>query len=293
MAAVALSGAAWGIYWIPLRALDEAGVEGVWAIVLFYILPTVLLLPVFLMRRRAFLQGGWTFHLAGILAGTALVLYAGALVFTDVVRALLFYYLTPLWSTLLARAVLGEAITGQRWATIIIALAGLLVILDFDGGLGGALNAGDWMGLASGIVWAGAAVAMKAHHQESGIDFALGYFFWGSFAALGLTVLPLDGAHAMPDWQSVQDVLIWIVPVVAILAIPPAFGVMWGAAILSPGLLSILFMTEISAGTITAAIWADEPFGWREVTGIFLISAAGVFEPLMKLLSRPPAQKPG
>ncbi|MEM8704341.1 MAG: DMT family transporter, partial [Pseudomonadota bacterium] len=154
MFAVAASGAAWGIYWIPLRALDAAGITGVWSIVLFYVLPALLLLPVFIMRRQALLQAGWSFQLAGILAGSALVLYAGALVFTDVVRALLFYYLTPLWSTLLARIVLGETITWQRWVTMAVALAGLLVILNVGSGFSVTLNAGDWMGLASGVVWA-------------------------------------------------------------------------------------------------------------------------------------------
>ena len=258
-------------------------ITGGWSIVLFYVLPALLLLPVFIMRRHALLQGGWSFQLAGILAGSALVLYAGALVFTDVVRALLFYYLTPLWSTLLARIVLGETITWQRWVTMAVALAGLLVILNVGSGISVTLNAGDWMGQASGVVWAIAAVTIKSDAKGNGVDFALGYFFWGSIAALALPLLPLQGAQAMPDWSTIRGVLVWIVPVVAILAIPSAFGVMWGATVLSPGLLAILFMTEISAGAITAAIWAGEPFGWREVTGILLISAAGLFEPVMNL----------
>ena len=32
-------------------------------------------------------------------------------------------------------------------------------------------------------------------------------------------------------------------------------------------------MTEIIFGTITAAIFANEPFGLREIAGVFLISA--------------------
>ena len=47
MLAVALSGPAWGIFWIPLRALGEAGIAGAWAVGLFYALPALLLAPVF------------------------------------------------------------------------------------------------------------------------------------------------------------------------------------------------------------------------------------------------------
>ncbi|MGI9372842.1 MAG: DMT family transporter [Hyphomicrobiales bacterium] len=281
MLAVAISGLAWGVFWIPLRALDAAGIAGVWAVVLFYALPTLLLVPVMYVRRRQVIEGGWSLHFAGMLAGLALVCYAGALVFTDVVRALLFYYLTPIWSTLLARIVIGEVITWRRWGTIGLGLTGLVLILQIDKGFSGSLNAGDWMGLAAGVLWAIAAVLMKSDTGGTGVDFTVSYFIWGSVAALLLTMLPLQEAQSAPNWNTIRDVLSWIVPVVLFLVIPPAFAIMWGETVLSPGLLSILFMTEISAGSITAAIWADEPFGPREISGVILITAAGIWEPLL------------
>ena len=283
MLIVAISGLVWGIFWIPLRALTEAGIAGVWTIVLFYILPALLLLPVMWFRREQIRKAGWSLHVAGMLAGGALVLYAGALVFTDVVRALLFFYLTPLWSTFLARLTIGEAITGRRWGTIVLALIGLFLILRVDTGFSGSLRSGDIMGLASGVVWAMAAVWMKSASSGDGIDFTLSYFAWGSVAALLLTALPLESEQTVPSWGSIRDVLPWVLPVVLILVIPPSFAVMWGATVLSPGLLAILFMTEISAGAITAAIWADEPFGSREIVGVLLITAAGIWEPAQEI----------
>lgn len=286
MLAVATAGAAWGLYWIPLRALDAGGVTGLWAVVLFYLLPTAMLAPVMMLRWPQLRAGGWRLHAGGVLAGASLVFYAVALVYTDVVRALLFYYMTPIWSTFLARAVIGEAITRHRWITIALGVLGLLVILRADQGLGGAFNFGDLMGLASGVIWAGAAVVMNSDEDGSGIDFALSYFFWGSLIVLGLTVLPFPGDQTAPDWATVGAVLPWTIPVVAVLVIPPAFAVMWGATLLSPGLLAILFMTEISAGTITAALWAGEPFGLRELCGVLLITAAGLWEPVQSLRRR-------
>ena len=283
MLVVAMSGLIWGIFWIPLRALTEAGIAGVWAIILFYALPAILLLPVMWFRRRQIREAGWSLHIAGMLAGVALVLYAGALVFTDVVRALLFFYLTPLWSTVLARLTIGEAIAGRRWGTIGLALVGLLLILKMDTGFSGALRAGDVMGLASGVVWATAAVWIKSDTRGNGVDFTLSYFAWGSVAALLLTALPLEDSQTIPDWETMRGVLPWVLPVVLILVIPPSFAVMWGATVLSPGLLAILFMTEISAGAITAAIWADEPFGPREIAGVLLITAAGIWEPVQEM----------
>ena len=48
------------------------------------------------------------------MAGLALTLYTFAFIYTEVVRAMLLFYLTPVWSTVLARLVLGDAITSLR-----------------------------------------------------------------------------------------------------------------------------------------------------------------------------------
>ena len=283
MVSVAAAGAAWGIFWIPLRALDEAGIVGAWAVVFLYVLPTLLLAPIIFLRQRQIVDGGWPLQAAGLLAGVALVCYAGALIFTEVVRATLFFYLTPIWSTLLAWIVLGEPITMPRWATIGLGLMGLLIIVRADTGMSGGLNTGDWMGIASGVIWAAAAVVMKSDEDGNGIDFTLSYFVWGSVAALLLLIVPLEGSGSMPDFETIRTVLLWMVPVALLLVIPPAFAIMWGATVLSPGLVAILFMTEISAAAVTAAIWAGEPFGFRELSGVILISAAGTFEPVLNL----------
>ena len=283
MVSVAAAGAAWGIFWIPLRALDEAGIVGAWAVVSFYVLPTLLLAPIIFLRQRQIVDGGWLLQAAGLLAGGALVCYAGALIFTEVVRATLFFYLTPIWSTLLAWIVLGEPISMPRWATIGLGLMGLLIFVRADTGMSGGLNTGDWMGIASGVIWAAAAVVMKSDEDGNGIDFTLSYFVWGSVAALLLLIVPLEGSGSMPDFETIRTVLLWMVPVALLLVIPPAFAIMWGATVLSPGLVAILFMTEISAAAVTAAIWAGEPFGFREASGVILISAAGISEPVLNL----------
>ncbi|MBT4890684.1 MAG: hypothetical protein HON65_14135, partial [Rhodospirillales bacterium] len=45
-------------------------------------------------------------------------------------------------------------------------------------------------------------------------------------------------------------------------------------------------MTEISVGTITAAIWADESFGFQEIAGVILITGAGLLEVLVIPISK-------
>ena len=83
---VAVAAVLWGIWWIPLRALEAAGLSGDWSSVFVYTIASVALLPVALARRKRFLAGGWPVAAAGILYGAALVTWNHALITGEVVR---------------------------------------------------------------------------------------------------------------------------------------------------------------------------------------------------------------
>jgi drug/metabolite transporter (DMT)-like permease len=68
-----------------------------------------------------------------------------------------------------------------------------------------------------------------------------------------------------------------------VIVVSGVYATMWGAPRLNPAVVGLLFMTEISVGAVTAAIWAGEPFGFREIVGVVLISAAGVTESIWDL----------
>jgi len=276
--ACAYSGVVWGLFWIPLRALDELGVTGAWATALFYLVPALLILPLMLARWRKLVAGGLSLQLTGLVTGVAVVLYADSLIYTEVIRAMLLYYLTPVWSTILARLFLGEPITAVRWLAIALGLAGLLVIFGVDVGAPMPRNVGDWMGLVAGFCWGVAAVRMRGDETNHALEFTSLHFLWGTPAAVLIALLPLSGAHAAPDAATAVSVLPWLVPVLAVIVVPGSFAAMWGASHLNPGIVGLLFMTEISVGTATAAIWANEPFGLREIIGIVLITSAGLAE---------------
>jgi drug/metabolite transporter (DMT)-like permease len=87
----------------------------------------------------------------------------------------------------------------------------------------------------------------------------------------------------MPDWGTAIPSLPWWMILMLIAIVSGPVTSIWGAKYLSPGIVGLLFMTEISVGAVTAALWSGEPFGWREVAGILLISSAGVLESLWEL----------
>lgn len=275
---LAFAAGLWGLYWIPLRALDEAGITGAWATVSYYLIPLAVAGPFMIFRWRRLMAGGWRLFWTSLVGGLALVFYSNSLIFTEVVHAVLLYYLTPIWSTLLGRIILKEVITPARIIAIFVGFAGMFVILGGERGLPIPRNIGDWMALASGILWAVTAVRLRQDKVNEAEELTFAYFLVGAAVALAATLIPDGRTGPMPSAEAVLSVLPWLVPVVIAVVMTSSFLVMWGTRMLDPGLVGILFMTEISVGTGTAAFLAGEPFGLREIAGIVLITSAGLVE---------------
>ncbi|HEA68608.1 MAG TPA: DMT family transporter [Desulfobacterales bacterium] len=278
------AGLVFGIYWIPLRALGDAGFSGAWSPLMLNAFPLTFVCPVLIYRWKTFVPGRLRFHIGGLLAGLAFVLYANSFMYTEVIRSILLFYLMPIWGFLLARFVAGEVITPVRWLSMALGLGGLLIIFGVDVGLPLPRNIGDWMALGSGLVWAVASLMMLTDNEDA-INYGLAFFLWGTLgAALMAYIASIHGLAPTPNWSMVAPILPWLIPLAILVVIPAGFAAVYGPTQLNPGVAGLLFMTEISVAAVTAALFADEPFGIRELLGIILISLAGLAEPLFNLI---------
>ena len=279
------SGLVFGVFWIPLRALDEAGFPGLWSTTLFHQLSLLLVLPFIVHHWRSLIPGRTRLHLSTMTAGLAYALYSGAFLYTDVIHVIVLFYLMPIWGFLLARIFMGERVTPIRWLSMTLGLSGLLVISGVENGLPVVQNIGDWMALIGGIVWAGASTLILAD-KEDAVNYTTGFIFWSAVISTILAWIGTQtGVIPLPDWTHLDRLLLWLIPFQIIIIIPAAFATMYSPSQLNPGIVGLLFMTEISVGTTTAALFADEPFGVREAIGIVLITLAGIAEPLYQKLA--------
>lgn len=279
--AVLASGAVWGLFWIPLRGLEAAGLHPLWVMVVYFAVPTALVAPVFALRGPAMARASTAFHAIVLTSGLALTLYAASIVYTDVIRALLLFYLMPIWSAILGRLFLGEPILRIRILAMALAAFGMLVLFGLGVGWPVPQNIGDWMGLAGGFFWALSVVLLRANPGQSALDLTAGFFLNGLILSLlaALFVAP----SFMPNFTDVAPALPLLTLFVVLLVIPGTFAALWGPKHLNPVVAGLLFMTEIVVGAISAALLAGEPFGLREGIGVLLISAASLIEPLNAL----------
>ena len=253
---LALSAGVWGLYWLPLRSIEELGVTASWSVVLFNACPLVVLVPLLLFNYQQ-LKGlvGPTI-LAGLMIGIAFNLYANGLLETTVARATLLYYLTPIWSTLLGVVWLSEPLTKARIIAIGVALIGLFLLLSNANSSNQALNIGDLYSFMSGIFWA---IGVSVLNRWATIPILplLAFTFLATtlFSALTAGLLP---ANPVPDLQAVKMAL----PAAAFWAIfifvPSFFIIFRISQLLFPGRVGILTMTEAIVAIVSAAILIPE-----------------------------------
>ena len=277
--ALSLSAAAWGLYWIPLRQVEELGITSSWTVVIFNACPLIVLCPLFLFYFKS-LKGSLKPTLYASLAiGMAFTFYANSLVETTVIRATLLFYLTPVWSTIFGIIWLSEVLTKARIVSITIAFIGLYLLLSNSNSVGYPLNIGDLFGFLSGIFWGIGATLINRWPKMPILPLAtLCFIFttiYSSIFAVFFYIDPFPYFHLIKI--AMPTIAFW-----SILILMPSFCIVFIVSkYLFPGRVGILMMSEVIVAIVTASILIpDEKMILLQWLGAFAIIFAGIYEVL-------------
>ena len=278
---IAVGGAVWGIYWIPLRLLDAGGITGAWAGSSLYVMAILFSTPWLWAIRKQLQKRIGLILCVGLAMGSAMGLFSTAIVLTEVVRATLLFYLAPVWATIAGLVVLNEKLTWARLAALATGLAGAAILLGIGSTLPIPQNIGDWMALASGLAFAvGSLFIYRMKHitiTEQSLGFMSGAII-SSLAIIGVAaLLGRPQLSAIPSMAQIIDLwphLTWG----GLLVLGLVFTAIWPAKVLSPGRVSLLLMGEIIVGALTSMIWGGEALNFREIMGGLLIIFACLIE---------------
>ncbi len=269
----------WGVYWIPQRVLVENGLTGGWGTIPQFALPLVPLIPFVIWRAMKHgKESGVTWCLVGLFSGGGIVCYAYGFILTEVVRALLLFYMLPVWATLLERFFLGRPVTPLRYVSLTLALAGVWFVLGQDGDIPLPTSAGDWLALAGGALTACAATRVDALQPESPTPILFSFCLYGSIVSIAVAWLLAGELGPPPDPQALWSMLPFLLVLVFVFMLPSNLILISSPAKIGAGVFGILLLSEILFGVISAALWANEPFGWREVLGSILVLSSGCIE---------------
>ena len=268
-----LASSFWGVLWVPMRHIEAMGLSGLWVVVLFHFLPALAMLPLIVRTAPSSRRDWGRAAVAGALMGAGFALYALGLVVASVTKTVILFYMTPIWSTVIAYFVLRERAGWGRWLAIAAALVGCALVtgvsrdeLRFD--------PADLLGLLSGLFWALGSVMIRRY---DGLNFVhvsfLQYLTGGIMALLAALYLgdPIPQLNAF--LQAIPPAFLASV-VVFLPSVLLIFRIM---QYVSPGLVGILMLSEALVAAVSAAFWLGETLSSTQWIGVGAILTTGVF----------------
>ena len=276
--ALLIAAGMWGLFWIPQRALEAGGLTGGWATISQMVIPFVMLLPISLWRLYKGQSFGLEYPLIGLLFGGGIACYANSFLLTDVVRALILFYITPVWTTIFEIVFLRQIPRFYRYITLVLALSGVWIVFGQEGVIPLPQNSGDWIALLGGILIAASAVRMEIKKPEGIYPILFSFFFYGGLFTLIQSYFLSDYLGDAPSIESWVAMMPWLILIAILFHIPTNIVILGAPSRIGAGIFSIIILFEIVVGTFSAAVLTDELIGWREILGSAFIIFAGLTE---------------
>ena len=276
--ALVINAFVWGVSWWPFRELQGLGLHPLWATALVYFIVFTGLLVFYRGSLKGFVAHPQLWLLA-FASGMTNVGFNWAVTVGDVVRVVLLFYLMPAWSVLVAWALLGEKPTGASLLRLVIAMAGVLIVLKAPGATWPVPQGlPDWLAIMGGFSFALTNVMLsKLSHTPTGSRM-LAMFAGGSVLAAGAALVGMSQ-------QIVPSPALGGMAPLLILGLSLAFlisnsALQYGAARLAATTTALVMLTEILFASGSAALLGAAAFTPRIWLGGSLIVLAALMAAL-------------
>lgn len=271
VSAILFSAAMWGLIWYPMRLLEQAGMPVVWTTLAAYLaaalVASVQLIWVWKRIAQQWPPSLWALALA---AGLTNLAFLVALIEGEVVRVMLLFYLSPLWSVLLGHWWLGERISRQSLLMILLAMSGTFMMLWHpEIGFPWPHGLADWLALFASFMFS---VNNVLSRKLAAVPMEIKTFavYWG-VVMVAIAVLFLQQA-TVPQ----VTVNVWLLVAVfgGLAFVSMTIAVLYGLARIAVFRAAILMLFELLVAAISAWLLTDERMSGMEWLGGALIFVA-------------------
>lgn len=264
----------WGLSWWPFKYFNAAGLGSNAFLLIVYGSICLTLLPFAWRARQQWRHQGGILLALVVLGGYSNIAFANAIIFGDVIRMMLLFYLAPVWAVIGARIFLNEHADRQRWLCVVIACFGAFLILggrhlDFSNS-----SVLDLLALTAGMGFALTNVTCRRAQQLTIINKTFIIFFGGVLAA-GFALLILQ--QSIPSTIPLQlgasllgFSLLWI--------LLGSLATQWGVTHMDAGRSGVILVSELVIAAISATLLGADTLSLEEAIGGGLIIAATIFE---------------
>ena len=278
----------WGVSWWPFRELQGLGLHPLWSTALVYVVVFAVLLTRFASTLPHFARhpGLWALAIA---SGFTNVGFNWAVTVGDVVRVVLLFYLMPAWAVLVAWWLLGEKPTAGSLLRLVLAMAGVLVVLKSPESPWPLPNSlPDWLALAGGLSFAitNAFLRKLGNRGNDGSDAGevpsgarmLAMFGGGAVLASGTALVGMGQGVVTAPALALPGLGLILGLGLAFMASNACLQ--YGAARLSGSTTALVMLTEILFASVSAALLGAAEFTPRIFWGGSLIVLAALLAAL-------------
>jgi len=266
-----LAATLWGVFWYPLRLLEQHGLHGLWSTLLIYCgtLPTMLLL----MRGHwaEFIKAPWMLLAIALVSGWCNTTFILAVLEGNIVRVLLLFYLSPLWATLMGWLILREQLQRDSLWVLALALAGAVIMLWHpETGMPWPQQRADWLALSSGFSFALVNVLVRSTQKVS-VYTKTASAWLGVIVVAALLIMITGRSLGEASGYTISSALV----LGALVLVVMTLSVVYGVTHLPVYRSAVILLFEVVAGAVSAQLLTDEVVLLREwVGGGFVILAA-------------------
>ncbi|HEY6528725.1 MAG TPA: DMT family transporter [Cellvibrionaceae bacterium] len=258
----------WGSSWVPLKALNAQGADGLSLIACAYALLALMALP-WVWRQRQSATGHLKWLMAIVLfGGAANVSFSYAIIYGDVVRVMVLFYLLPAWGVLGGHFILKENTRWWRWCGVVVALAGAFILLGGPKILSQPINYLDFIAIGAGIFFTASNLIFRGVERVK-LAPKLFALFVGS-SLLAHILLP-----AGQFWTEGNFPLGWVMLYASTWLLVANWGSQWAITQMPAGRSAIILIMELITAVATQVALTErtlQPFEW--VGGSLIVAAA-------------------
>ena len=270
--ALLLSATMWGVLWYPLRLLESQGLAGLWTSLIMYSAAGLVAVP-WMRRGLAQLSGQWGL-IAGLMlvSGWANIAFILAVIDGNVLRVLLLFFLSPLWTVILGRIFLDEYLGISGAIMLFVAMFGAVLMLwRADVGLPMITSNSDFYALTAGMAFAIGNVLVRKMHDVPAMAKAASVW-WGVaiMAAIWIAVVDIAVPTVNSYWVYGQATLLGLMGMVVM-----TMAVQYGVTRMPVQRSAVILLFELVAGAVSAQLLTNEIVLPQEWWGGGLILVAG------------------
>ena len=264
----------WGVIWYPYRIMQEAGVSGVVSSLYTYLIALTIAALVFHKHWRGVFKQPKSIVWLALVAGWTNLSYVLAIIDGEVMRVMLLFYLSPLWTLILAHFWLKERTDWQGVVIIVLSLIGAFTMFWQIDALPLPNNNAEWLALSSGMGFALTNVITR-HSTHLSIP-AKSISVWVGVVVMSLLFMGIQNQTMVN--LDLMDASKWLIMVmIALLLMSATFLVQFGITHVPVSKASVLFMFELVVAAVASYYLTDETLSLREWLGGGLIIIAALF----------------